>query len=212
MSKARLCVDQADQRVIEIVYLASKGDARQIEVVTENLNERLVLLTTLVLPEATDTAPEAFTAKAPEEAPAEEEAMLAVTPDEPSPSLAPPPEEAPLPSEELPTPAEEPPSPAEEPPPPSEEPPPPAEGAAPPPEEPLPSEAADQAAGEDDREPPTRDGNRAELKEAVISNAIDHVTALHQALVESPEAVKQGLRRAISVSEAGYQRALEALD
>jgi hypothetical protein len=46
----------------------------------------------------------------------------------------------------------------------------------------------------------------------VASNAVDHASALHLALVKSPEAVKQGLRRAISVSEAGYRKALEALD
>jgi len=195
MSKAKLCVDQADQRVIEIVYLAGKGDARQIEAVTENLNERLNLLAALVLPEAANDATQSFTAGAEPTAP-KEEAMLAPAPTEPLPSLVPSPEEVP-PVEETET------SPVDAPPP--------AEGTTPVPE-PSPQVTTDRAGGDWDDDAAVEEGHRAELKAVVVSKAVDNSSALYRALVNSSEAVKQGLRRAISVSEVGYQRALEALD
>jgi hypothetical protein len=193
MSKARLCVDQADQRVIEIVYLANKGDAQDIDAVTEDLNERLNMLAALVLPETASDATQTFTAEAEPTVP-KEGAMWAPVTTEPLPSPVPPPEEVTPPA------AEPEPSPEEALPPSVEEP------------EPSMEEAPDRAAGEWDDVGAVEDGNRAELKAVVVSKAVDNSSALYRALVNSSDAVKQGLRRAISVSETGYQRALEALD
>lgn len=235
MSKAQLCVDQADQRVIEIVYLAGKGDAQQIEAITEDLNERLNMLAALVLPETADDAAQSFTAEA-EPTATKDEAMLAPAPTEPLPSPAPSPEEVPPAEEPEPSPEEMPPaeetetSPVDEPPP-EEEPepspeevppaeetetspvdePPPAEGATPEPT-PAPQAAMDRAGGDWGDDAAAENGHRAELKAVVVNKAVDNSSALYWALINSSDAVQQGLRRAISVSEAGYQRALEALD
>ena len=48
MGKARLCAELADRRVTEIVYMANKGDARQVELITQRLDKRLGMLATLV--------------------------------------------------------------------------------------------------------------------------------------------------------------------
>ena len=48
MGKARLCAELADRRVTEIVYMANKGDARQVELITQRLDKRLEMLATLV--------------------------------------------------------------------------------------------------------------------------------------------------------------------
>jgi hypothetical protein len=48
--KVRLCAEFADRRVAEIVYMANKGDARQVELITRRLDERLVMLAALVSP------------------------------------------------------------------------------------------------------------------------------------------------------------------
>jgi hypothetical protein len=48
LGKARLCSDFADERVAEIIYMAEKGDARRVEVITERLDDRLETLVVLV--------------------------------------------------------------------------------------------------------------------------------------------------------------------
>ena len=47
IGKAELCAKFADRRVAEIIYIANKGDAQQIEVITQRLDERLVTLARL---------------------------------------------------------------------------------------------------------------------------------------------------------------------
>jgi hypothetical protein len=47
VGKARLCADFADRRVAEIVYMAEKGDAHQVELLTERLDDRLETLAEL---------------------------------------------------------------------------------------------------------------------------------------------------------------------
>ena len=60
IGKAKLCAKFADRRVAEIIHMAKKGDAQQVEAITERLDERLVMLTRLTsAPEATE-APEAL--------------------------------------------------------------------------------------------------------------------------------------------------------
>lgn len=48
MGKARLCAELADERVVEIAYMADKGDARQVELITQRLDDKLDLLVVLV--------------------------------------------------------------------------------------------------------------------------------------------------------------------
>ncbi len=47
IGKANLCAKFADRRVAEIIYIANKGDAQQVEVITQRLDERLVMLARL---------------------------------------------------------------------------------------------------------------------------------------------------------------------
>jgi len=47
LSKAELYANLADKRVSEIVYVATKGDAKQVELVTQRLNHVLVRIATL---------------------------------------------------------------------------------------------------------------------------------------------------------------------
>jgi len=47
IGKARLCAQLADRRVAEIIYMADKGTAQQIEVITQRLDKHLVMLVTL---------------------------------------------------------------------------------------------------------------------------------------------------------------------
>jgi hypothetical protein len=48
MGKARLCAETADQRVEEIAYMAEKGEAEQVELITRRLDDRLGLLVVLI--------------------------------------------------------------------------------------------------------------------------------------------------------------------
>jgi len=44
IGKARLYAKFADRRVAEIIYIANKGDAQQVEAITQRLDKRLVML------------------------------------------------------------------------------------------------------------------------------------------------------------------------
>jgi hypothetical protein len=57
IGKARLCAELADQRVAEIVYMANKGDARQIELLTQRLDKRLAMLAALASAQKADGEP-----------------------------------------------------------------------------------------------------------------------------------------------------------
>ena len=48
VDKAQLCAALADRRVVEIIYLADKGDAEQVEAATQRLDERLTTLAAVV--------------------------------------------------------------------------------------------------------------------------------------------------------------------
>ena len=86
MGKARLCTALADRRVAEIIYMASRGDAEQVDAITQRLDERLTMLAILVSVEKV-------------EVPAAEGAPRAL-PEEPSLATPPPPAALPAPSEE----------------------------------------------------------------------------------------------------------------
>jgi hypothetical protein len=47
LGKAQLCADLADKRVAEIIYMAEKGDAEQVEAATRRLEARLATLAEL---------------------------------------------------------------------------------------------------------------------------------------------------------------------
>jgi hypothetical protein len=134
MGKARLCAMLADRRVAEIIYMANKGDARRVELVTQRLDKRLAMLAILV---------SAQKAGAPR--------VLAPTP---------------APSEE--------------------------------------------AWTEEDVD--AQGKGRAELRIIVVDCACNHPAALRAALGKVPESAKPALRRAITISVVGYERALAALD
>ncbi len=81
IDKVKVCVMQADRRVDEIVYLADKGDALQVDVTAERLDECLETLVEIASTEEAEAAavegealPGALTV-APEAAPAEEAAV-----------------------------------------------------------------------------------------------------------------------------------------
>ncbi len=137
IGKAKLCAKFADRRVAEIIYMANKGDAQQVEVITERLDERLVMLTRLT----SISAPEAV------EAP---KALLTT---------------------------------------------------------PVPSEEAGN-----DKGVRAKADSRDKLRTTVANYAINHPAVLRAALEKAPESAKSALRRAIAVSEAGYERALKGLD
>ena len=69
IGKARLCAELADRRVAEIVYMANKGDARQVELITQRLDERLAMLAVLALAQKAGEAPRVLAPAPAEEAP-----------------------------------------------------------------------------------------------------------------------------------------------
>ncbi|MBA7701411.1 hypothetical protein ES703_110147 [subsurface metagenome] len=48
LGRARLCAGFADRRVVEIIYMADRGDARRVEEITGRLDDRLDMLVVLV--------------------------------------------------------------------------------------------------------------------------------------------------------------------
>ena len=70
IGKAELCAELVDRRVAEIIYMANKGNARQVESITQRLDERLVMLVVLSSVQKAGGAPEML-APAPEAMPSE---------------------------------------------------------------------------------------------------------------------------------------------
>ena len=141
LGKAELYANLADKRVVEIVYVASKGDAKRVEVVTQRLNNYLTRIASLVATQREEAG--VLTAPAPRLAPSEAPAL---------------PEQA--------------------------------------------GEARDKGITVD---------KRAKLRVILARYAINHPAALRAVLKEAPEPAKSALRRAIAISEARYQQALEAV-
>jgi hypothetical protein len=139
IGKARLCAELVDRRVEEIIYMAAKGDALQVELVTQRLDERLEKLAVLV---------SALGGKG-------EVMLMAPSVDEEASGV----------------------------------------------EEAWGGQGIRAGANE-----------WSELKMKVASYAAENQAALLAILEKAPGSVKSALRRAIAVSLAGYQKALEALD
>jgi hypothetical protein len=135
IGKARLCAELADRRVAEIVYMANKGDAQQVELITQRLDKRLVMLAALASTQKAAGAPK----------------MLA-----PAPA---PPEEA-----------------------------------------------------EGEKGVYSQADSRVKLKMTIEHYAANHQAALRAALEKAPESAKSALCRAIDISSADYEKALEALN
>ena len=68
IGKAELCAELADKRVAEIVYMANKSDAQELELLTQRLDKCLTMLADLVSVEEEGEAPMLMTVPAPEEA------------------------------------------------------------------------------------------------------------------------------------------------
>jgi hypothetical protein len=66
--------------------------------------------------------------------------------------------------------------------------------------------------GSDDSTQSVRNGNRAQLKNTLASDAASNREALRAMLDEAPESAKGALRQALAVSEYGYEEALKALE
>lgn len=138
IGKARLCARLADRRVAEIIYMANKGDAHQVELITQRLDNRLATLAVLASALKADGA-------------AEQAPMLT-----------------------------------------------------------APSALVEEAGG--DKGAYVRADNRSKLRVTVAGYAVKHPAALRALLEKVPASAKVALLRAIAVSEAGYEKALEALD
>jgi hypothetical protein len=166
MGKARLCAELADRRVVEIAYMADKGDAEQVELITQRLDDKLDLLVVLV-----------EGGKA-----AEPEMLMVPAPTTTSPTTPPPTGEAPP----VPPPAED----------------------AVPPVTAVPQEGRGWGGGDES----AQNGNRAQLKNTLVTDAVSNRARLREALDKAPEQARDALRRALEVSEDGYEQALEALE
>lgn len=72
LGKANLCAEFADRRVDEIIYVADRGDARRVELITQRLDNRLDMLAVLASDvEAKEDAAEMLTAPGEETPPPE---------------------------------------------------------------------------------------------------------------------------------------------
>lgn len=182
VGKAQLCAKQADRRVSELIYLASKGDTQQVEAATERLDERLTTLVILVSPQGeavpVDEGPRVFT---------EEPVPIPTTPASPATETIP---VSPA-TETVPVP---PTSPALE--------------ATPAPvyEEP-PSEWLDDGASGS-----KGGNGEAELKGTLTGYLETHPGALRNALDKVSPSVQAALLDAILISETAYREALAAMD
>jgi len=90
--------------------------------------------------------------------------------------------------------------------------PPPAEDTPPAPEASPPAVITEPGKGWGGRDDSAQNGNRAQLRNTVANDAASNRAVLHAALDEVPERARDALRRAIAVSEDGYEEALEALE
>jgi len=183
IAKAKLCAQLADRRVAEIAYMADKGDVGQVEILTRRLDDKLELMVVFIEGRGGIHLPGMLGAPPPEEA-ASPPLTAAPTTTSPPTEGAPPPEEAGAPPVS-----------------------PPAMDTVPP------TTTVPQSdkgwGGQDDS---ARNGNRAQLKNTLVSDATSNRAVLRQALDEVPESTRDALRRALAVSEEGYEEALDALE
>lgn len=137
LSKAELYVNLADKRVSEIIYVANKGDARQIELATQRLDSYLTRITDIALSRRESSGG----------------VLLAPAP---APALGP-----------------------------------------------------DESA-ESRKDVDVQSNDQNKLRQILALYALNHPNRLRAILQQIPESAKPALRRAITVSVAGYEKALEA--
>jgi hypothetical protein len=102
MGKARLCAELADRRVAEIAYMAEKGDAEQVVIITGRLDDKLDLLVVLIEGRGGVSLPGILPAASP---PEEAAAPPATYEAPPAPTTEPPPpDEEPMPPVVIPPP------------------------------------------------------------------------------------------------------------
>ena len=134
LSKAELYANLVDKRVSEIIYVANKGDARQVELATQRLNNYLTRIVNLALARREKS-----------------EVVMA-----PAPAFAP-------------------------------------------------DESAERGKSIN-----IQGNDRGKLRRMLALYAVSHPARLRAILQEAPESAKPALRQAITISVAGYEKALEA--
>ncbi|MBN1862600.1 MAG: hypothetical protein JW790_03045 [Dehalococcoidales bacterium] len=183
VAKAQLCAQQADIRVSELIYMASKGDNQQVEAATVRLDEKLMTLVALVSPAdeavAWNDEPRVLTEEPPQAATAPAGAAWPTTETEPT-----------SPTETVPVSPTSPvlettPAPATTPEPPS---------------------AVDLGDGDKGK------NDEAELKGTLTGYLETHPSALRDALDKVSPSVRPSLLEAITISENAYREALAAMD
>ena len=200
IGKAELYVELADKRVEEIIRMADKGKVKQVEQATERLNDQLIAMANLDLPDEgvpLEREIAMFEEAAPPQVDAEEAAQVQVGEVVPAPTPAPAiAEEAPqvqlkqappaVAVEKAPV-AVAPKAPGRP------------EGVGP---------VSDNAVSDEDIKPDTQ----AELKRIISLRAAKNSEALQNILSRVPESVRPALHRAIEVAGEGYDKALANLE
>ncbi|MFC2015133.1 DUF5667 domain-containing protein [Chloroflexota bacterium] len=193
LGKAELHANIADKRVTEIVYLVNKDEPEKMASTTNSLNDHLGKISVLVSSQEVMTgiamAPKAgVREEAVEEAPPiiEETVINKLTVDEE------------VPESELTAPAEAGDVPA-------------------PPEELAPKLSVTEdnlprGIGGGDEETNLEPDPKLELKLKITNQAINNIVRLRALLETAPESARPALLRAISVSESGYEQALQSLN
>jgi len=208
LGKAELYATFADERVEEIIRMADEGKIEQVEKATERMNDQLIAMSNLFMPDgAEDAQMEMATFEAAEAAPAPMVAEETPTPI-PAPRPAPAPSPAPEPEPEVAQVPVDAPAPAV--------------GIPPEAVEEVPVMAAPRATGP--REDTGRDKERgradkvtkperqARLIEIVSEQAIENSKKLQELLEEAPESLKPALLRALKVVGNGYEDVLRNLE
>lgn len=185
-AKAELCIEQANRRVEEIVYMANKGDDNKVEALARKLHGRLEKLAELV-----STGKEAVPAPAIMATPAPTTAPTVAAP---APAAVATPAPAPVPTT-TPSPA----PPRMQVPDKSKE-----DGK----ESSRGPEDVPKWAGKSEEESEAR----AKLRMAVADNAVNHPAVLQAMLDQVPESSRPALRETIRILIEDYNKALRALD
>ncbi len=185
LGKAELYARLADKRVVEIVRMAGKGKLEQIERTAQRLDAYLTKIA--VLSSTQGITGDIAMAPAVEESPAARETPAvkeALTAKEASVAEEEPEAEAVLAVEEAL----------------SDE------------EELLVKEAPSIPEPSGGKGAPVKGGQRGKLRAIVVRQANDNTARLRALLETVPESAKPALLRAIAISEAGYEKALESLE
>lgn len=196
-ARTQLAMDLAERRVVEIAYMANKGDVKVIEDITEQLDRRLGELTGLV---ASRESAKFQGASAPERIKDSRAASAPKATPEPQVTIpAPTPTPGPAPSVAVAVPAPTP-TIAQ----------PPQISAMQGPETGAPRENEDKSAAETPE--PKANGEKNKLRAAIARFAVNHPALLQKILEEAPEESKEALRHSIAVLVKGYGETLRALD